>query len=203
MFLPVKEDKMKLKVFYEKIYNKIFSVPLFSKLLKIPGVEKLLQYEIVSYLVFGVLTTVVNVLTYLGIGALVGEGYDEKIIYTLKFADIVFDIKWVLLINAIAWIVSVLFAFVTNKLFVFESSSWKAGVVLKELMSFLGARILSFIIFEELIFMLLITIGVHHLIAKLAIAVFVVLFNYVASKLVIFRKKNSPKKTNEQEDADA
>ena len=96
-----------------------------------------------------------------------------------------------------------LFAFITNKLFVFESSSLKAGTVLKELTSFIGARILSFLIFEELIFMLLINIGVHHLIAKLSIAVFVVIFNYVASKLVIFRKKNEIKKTEEQEDADA
>lgn len=200
----MKEDKMKLKVFYEKIYNRIFSIPLFAKLLKIPGVEKLLQYEIVSYLVFGVLTTVVNMATYLGVGALVGEGYDEKILLTLNFGDRAFDIKWVLLINAIAWVVSVLFAFVTNKLFVFESSSRKAGVVLKELTSFVSARIISFILFEELLFMLLINIGIHHLISKLAIAVFVVLFNYVTSKLVIFRKKNSgEEKKQEQEDADA
>ena len=203
MLLPVKEDKMKLRTFYENIYKKIFSVPFFAKLLKIPGAEKLLQYEIVSYLVFGVLTTVVNMLTYIGIGALVGEGYDEKILYTLKLADKTFDIKWVLLINAIAWIVSVLFSFVTNKLFVFESSSMKAGTVIRELVSFTGARILSFLIFEELIFMLLINIGIHHLIAKLAIAVFVVVFNFIASKLVIFRKKGENKITKEQEDTDA
>ncbi len=194
---------MKLRILYENIYKKIFSVPLFAKLLKIPGVEKLLQYEIVSYLVFGVLTTVVNMLTYLGIGALVGEGYDEKILYTLKLGDNSFDIKWVLLINAIAWIVSVLFSFVTNKLFVFESSSMKAGTVIRELASFVSARILSFLIFEELIFMLLINIGVHHLIAKLIIAVFVVVFNFVASKLVIFRKKNESKNTKEQKNSDA
>lgn len=199
----MKEDKMKLRILYENIYKKIFSVPLFAKLLKIPGVEKLLQYEIVSYLVFGVLTTVVNMLTYLGIGALVGEGYDEKILYTLKLGDNSFDIKWVLLINAIAWIVSVLFSFVTNKLFVFESSSMKAGTVIRELASFVSARILSFLIFEELIFMLLINIGVHHLIAKLIIAVFVVVFNFVASKLVIFRKKNESKNTKEQKNSDA
>ncbi len=181
---------MKLKEFYEKIYNRIFSVPVFKKLLKIPGVEKLLQYEIISYLVFGVCTTVVNVATYLSVGAMVGESYEERILFTLNISDTPFEIKWVLLINAIAWIVSVLFAFVTNKLFVFESSSWKIKTVIRELISFLGARILSFVIFEELVFMLLITVGLHHLIAKLAIAVFVVIFNYVASKLVIFRKKN-------------
>lgn len=188
---------MKLKIFYEKIYNKIFSVPLFKKLLKIPGVEKLLQYEIVSYLVFGLLTTVVNFITYYGVGMLVGEGFDKKIIYTLNISDFSYEIKWVLVINAIAWIVSVLFSFVTNKLFVFESSSWKPNTALRELGSFIGARIISFLIFEELVFMLLINIfNIHHLISKLIIAVFVVVFNFVASKLVIFRKKNTKEDKN-------
>lgn len=191
---------MKLKEFYEKIYNKIFSVPLFKKLLKIPGVEKLLQYEIVSYLFFGVLTTVVNFATYLIAGKIAGDGYEEKVLFTLNIKDFSFDFSLLILINAIAWLISVLFAFVTNKLFVFESSSWKGSVILKELPSFFGARILSFIIFEELVFILLVDVfNIYHLIAKLAVAIFVVLFNYVASKLVIFRKKSA----KEQEDKNA
>lgn len=177
---------MKLKELYEKIYNKIFSIGFFKKLLKIPGVEKLLQYEIVSYLVFGVLTTVVNFVTYMVIGFFSGENYEEKVLFSIGS----FDLHWVLVMNAIAWIASVLFSFITNKLFVFESSSWKIAVAAKELLAFLGARILSFLIFEELIFALLINIfGINDLIAKLVVAVFVVIFNYVASKLVIFRKK--------------
>lgn len=177
---------MKLKEIYEKIYNKIFSVPLFKKLLKIPGVEKLLQYEIVSYLVFGVLTTVVNFVTYMIIGLFAGENYEEKILFTVGK----FDFQLILLMNAIAWIVSVLFSFITNKLFVFESSSREGKVFAKEFLSFVGARIISFIIFEELIFALLINIlNFNDLIAKIAVSVFVVIFNYVASKLVIFRKK--------------
>lgn len=189
---------MKLKVFYEKIYNKIFSVPLFKKLLKIPGVEKLLQYEIVSYLFFGVLTTAVNILTYLGAGLLVGDGYEEKILYTLKISSFIFDIQWLYIINAIAWLVSVLFSFVTNKLFVFESSSWKLKTVFKELIPFFGARILTLIVFEELVYILLVNLfGVkYHLIYKLLIAVFVVLTNYIASKLVIFRKKPAKEDKN-------
>lgn len=177
---------MKLKAFYEKIYNKIFSVPLFGKLLKIPGVEKLLQYEIVSYLFFGVMTTVVNFVTYMAVAIFSGENYEERVLFTVGS----FDVLWMLVMNAIAWIASVLFAFITNKLFVFESSSWKPSAVIKELTAFLGARIISFIIFEELVFALLIDIfGLNDLISKAVIAVFVVVFNYIASKLVIFRKK--------------
>ncbi|MBR3767744.1 MAG: GtrA family protein [Clostridia bacterium] len=177
---------MKLKELYEKIYNKIFSIPLFKKLLKIPGVPKLLQYEIVSYLVFGVLTTAVNFVTYMIMGVFAGKNYEEKTLFSVGN----FNFQLVMLMNAVAWLVSVLFAFVTNKLFVFESTSWKASVAVKELVSFIGARILSFLIFEELVFILLINIfGINDLISKLILAVFVVIFNFVASKLVIFRKK--------------
>lgn len=177
---------MKLKTLYETIYNKIFSVPLFKKLLKIPGVEKLLQYEIVSYLVFGVLTTVVNFITYMIIGVFAGENYEEKVLFTVGS----FDFHLILLMNAAAWIVSVLFSFITNKLFVFESSLWTGRVFLKEFFSFIGARVISFLVFEELIFGILVSgLGIKDIIAKLAVAVFVVIFNYVASKLVIFRKK--------------
>lgn len=177
---------MKLKEFYEKIYNKIFSVPVFKKLLKIPGVEKLLQYEIVSYLFFGVLTTVVNFVTYMIMGILAGENYEEKVLFTIGS----FDFQFILLMNAVAWIAAVIFSYITNKLFVFESSSWKARVFLREFLSFMGARIISFLIFEELIFALLINIfGINDLISKLFVAVFVIVFNFIASKLVIFRKK--------------
>ncbi len=183
---PEKEEKMKLKTLYESIYNKIFSVPLFKKLLKIPGVEKLLQYEIVSYLAFGVLTTVVNFITYFIMGIFAGENYEEKVLFSVGSLDF----RLILLMNAVAWIVSVLFSFITNKLFVFESTSWKGPVFLKEFISFIGARIISFLVFEELIFGLLVSIfGIKDIIAKLAVAIFVVIFNYVASKLVIFRKK--------------
>ncbi len=177
---------MKLKEIYEKLYNKIFSVPLFKKLLKIPGAEKLLQYEIVSYLVFGVLTTAVNFVTYMILGIFAGENYEEKVLFSIG----TFDFQLILLMNGIAWVASVLFAFVTNKLFVFESSSWKINVLMKEIISFFGARVISFIIFEELFFALLVNIlSLNDLIAKLLVAVFVVIFNFVASKLVIFRKK--------------
>ena len=177
---------MKLKELYEKLYNKIFSVPLFKKLLKIPGIEKLLQYEIVSYLVFGVLTTVVNFVTYMILGIFAGENYEARVHFSIG----TFDFQLIILMNGIAWVASVLFAFVTNKLFVFESSSRKASVLIKEILSFFGARVISFLLFEELLFILLVNIlSLKDLIAKLAVAVFVVIFNFVASKLVIFRKK--------------
>ncbi len=177
---------MKLKELYEKLYGKIFSVKPFSLILKIPMAEKLLQYEIVSYLVFGVLTTVVNFVTYMVMGIFAGENYETKVLFSIGGLDI----QLILLMNAVAWIISVLFAFVTNKLFVFESSSWRGSVFFSELFSFIGARVISFLVFEELVFALLVNLlSLNDIAAKLIIAVFVVIFNYVASKLVIFRKK--------------
>lgn len=182
---------MKLKEIYEKIYKKIVAEGPFKFLLKIPAVEKLLQYEIVSYLVFGVLTTVVNLIVYGIMGKIGGEGYKESVLFRIGS----FDFLYIYLANAVAWIVAVAFAYVTNKLFVFESRSWKAGVLVKEIISFIGARILSFLLFEELMFgviaKLLENIKYGDWIAKLITAVLVVIFNFVASKLVIFRKKKS------------
>lgn len=99
----------------------------------------------------------------------------------------------------IAWIVAVLFAYVTNKLWVFESKNTEPAVIAKEIFSFFGARILSFAVFESFGFMvtrnIFINLGlfgsedVSKWIAKILMAVVVVIFNYVMSKLVIFRKK--------------
>ena len=189
---------MKLRTFYEKLYDKIFSVKFFRAFLKIPGLEKLLQYETMSYLVFGVLTTVVNLFVFWAENRLVGallkdpaETYETLVLFHLG----AFGFKWIYLANAIAWIFAILFAFFTNKLFVFESPSFAANVVWRELGTFVGARIVSFLLFEELVFGLLQALFAHmHMsgsvwVAKILVAVLVVVFNYVASKLVIFKKK--------------
>lgn len=180
---------MKLKEWYEKLYNAVFSVRLFRGLLKIPGLEKLLQYEVVSYLVFGVLTTAVNLLVFWLANLPFGEGYEKAVLFSLG----ALDFKWIYVSQAISWIAAVVFSFVTNKLFVFESRGGGAGKTAREFFSFVGARILSFLLFEELLFGLLahLLAAVPHAvwIAKLLTSVFVIVFNYVASKLVIFRKK--------------
>ena len=182
---------MKLKEFYENIYNKIFSVPFFKKFLKIPGLEKLLRYEIVSYLFFGVLTTVVNFVIYGVMGKIGGADYETKVLFGIGG----FDFKYIYAANAVAWFFSVLFSYITNKLFVFESRSFALSVAGKELVSFFGARILSFLVFEELLFgiitALLRNVKAASWIAKLITGILVIVFNYIASKLVIFRKKES------------
>ena len=183
---------MKLKELYEKLYDKVFSIRFFKAFLKIPGLEKLLRYEMVSYLFFGVMTTVVNFIVTWICNRLAGDNYSEKILFRVSG----FDFRWTYAVQAIAWTVSVLFSFVGNKYVVFFSRSGKASVVLKELASFIGSRIISFLLFEELLFALIeklltgpMSPNAAFWTAKIVSGVIVIVFNYVASKLVIFRNK--------------
>lgn len=129
-----------------------------------------IQYwEVLSYLIFGVLTTVVNYLVYLPAYNLLG----------LSAA----------LSNAIAWVVAVAFAYLTNKPFVFKSNDWSAKTVIPELTKFVGCRVASGAA-ETLI--LLVTVDILNWngnLWKLVTSVLVVVLNYIASKLVVFKKK--------------
>jgi putative flippase GtrA len=91
--------------------------------------------------------------------------------------------------NAIAWVVAVAFAYLTNKPFVFKSHDWSAKTVIPELTKFVGCRVASGAA-ETLI--LLLTVDILHWngnLWKLVTSVLVVVMNYIASKLVVFRKK--------------
>ena len=129
-------------------------------------VEK--YWDIVTYLIFGVLTTVVNYLVYLPIYNLLGASAAVS--------------------NAIAWVAAVAFAFLTNKPFVFKSHDWSAKTVLPELSKFVGCRVASGVL-ETLILLLAVDIlGWNGNIWKIITSVMVVILNYVASKLLVFRK---------------
>lgn len=130
--------------------------------------------EILLYLVFGGLTTCVSWGSY-ALFVLVGMAVTPA--------------------NALSWICAVLFAFVTNKLFVFESRSWALASTLREAGEFFGARILTGLLtLAGVPFLIRIGLdqrifGVEGMLAKVTMSVIEVLLNYVASKLVIFRKK--------------
>lgn len=148
--------------------------------------KKLLNRETILYLIFGVLTTLVNyVLFWLG----------------LKL----FTERYTLIINVFCFLAAATFAYVTNKLFVFESKSWRMSVLKKEIPAFFAARIFSFGLEEFGLWLckdvfrvgryeLVLRLGSHRLsvggimIAKIVLSVVVVLLNYVFSKLYIFRK---------------
>lgn len=126
-------------------------------------------WDILSYLFFGVLTTAVNYLVYLPCYNLLGLSA------TLS--------------NVIAWAVSVAFAFVTNKPFVFKSHDWSRKAVVPELTKFVGTRLGSGLLETAIIFVTVDLLKLNGNIMKLLVSVFVVIINYVGSKLLVFRKK--------------
>ena len=120
----------------------------------------------VIYLVFGVLTTVVNYAVYLPL-------------YNL--------LDWSAAVcNAVAWVVAVAFAYVTNKLYVFDSKAW-AGAF-SEFLRFVGSRVASGAIETASLLLTVDILGWNGNIMKLLLAVFVIVFNYILSKFFVFKK---------------
>ena len=91
--------------------------------------------------------------------------------------------------NAIAWVAAVAFAYITNKPFVFKSHDWSAKTVIPELTKFVGCRVGSGLAETAIIFIAVDLLAMNGNIIKLITSVLVVVLNYVASKLVVFRKK--------------
>lgn len=151
---------------------------------KIVGIcRKFLNREVFMYLVFGVLTTVVSWASY---------ALFIKILGGISNSDVRISVA-----NVLSWIAAVLFAFITNKLWVFDSKSWKPSVVIKELGMFVVARLATGCI-EWFGVPLLVKIGVDQelfgtegMVAKIIASVLVVIINYFFSKLLIFKKKES------------
>lgn len=128
------------------------------------------KYEdVLSYLFFGVLTTLVNFLVYYPLTNLAGLSATVS--------------------NVIAWAVSVAFAFLTNKPFVFKSHDWSGKVVLPELAKFVGTRVGSGLLETAMIFVFVDCLAWNGNILKIVVSVLVVVINYVGSKLLVFRKK--------------
>ena len=126
-------------------------------------------YDVLAYLFFGVLTTAVNYLVYLPCYNMLQLSASVS--------------------NVIAWVFAVVFAYLTNKPFVFKSHDWYAKVVWPELTKFVGCRIGSGLLETAIIFVTVDLLQWNGNVMKLVTSVLVVILNYVASKLLVFRKK--------------
>ena len=158
--------------------------------------------EVISYLFFGVLTTLVNFVSFWAFNKILGES-----LYLIS--------------NVIAWVISVVFAYVTNKLWVFESKSWNIKLVVKEIISFFGSRALTGVLFEILGPTLLAKVGFDNLFyplfekmhinwsflytegfcSKVVLSIIVVIVNYFFGKFLVFSKKK--KKGTQPDDSNA
>lgn len=125
--------------------------------------------DILTYLIFGVLTTVVNYLVYLPCYNLLGLSASVS--------------------NVIAWVAAVAFAYLTNKPFVFRSHDWSAKTVIPELTKFVGTRLGSGALETLILFGSVDLLAWNGNVWKLVTSVLVVILNYIGSKLLVFRKK--------------
>lgn len=125
-------------------------------------------WDILTYLFFGVLSTVVNYAVYI------------PAFYVFGFSAAVS--------NMVAWAVAVAFAFLTNKPFVFKSHDWSAKTLIPELTKFVGCRIASGV-GETLILLVTVDLlGWNSAVWKLVTSVLVVVANYFGSKFLVFKK---------------
>ena len=137
--------------------------------------------ELILYVVFGGLTTAVNWVVYFLVTRLLGIHGMEAGSGAYKLTANIGNIA--------AWVLSVLFAFFTNKKYVFQSNTNRNNGAWREFWLFVSARVASLIIFDLALFNLLLLLGMNADWVKLLMNVLVIIFNYVASKWVIFRKK--------------
>lgn len=124
-------------------------------------------YDVIAYLVFGVLTTVVYYLVYMPLH------------YWLGISATVSTV--------IAWVISVTFAFLTNKPFVFRSHDWSKKTLLPEIRNFVVCRVGSGLLDMGLTFVTVDVLKWENIFVKLGISVLVVILNYVGSKLLVFK----------------
>lgn len=148
--------------------------------------KKLLNREVVSYIVFGVAATVVN-----------------YVVFWLCY-DLLFRQDHSLTANFFAFAAAVVFAYVTNKLFVFESKSWAWKVISHEIPEFLGARVFTFLVEEAGLFIsdTLLGLGRYTLCrlgaftldgvmaVKIGLAAVTIALNYVFNIFIFKRQRN-------------
>ena len=127
--------------------------------------------EIINYLIFGILTTVVSLATYY---ALVLTILDAKNPIELQIA------------NVISWITCVTFAYITNKLYVFEKTN---KPLIKEMIEFYTSRLLALFIDMSIMFIGVTILNINDSIIKLLNQIIIITVNYIISKLFVFKKE--------------
>ena len=121
------------------------------------------------YAIFGVFTTIVNILTY-------------NVCYS-KFG-ISNTVS-----NVIAWILAVAFAYLTNKIWVFDSKSWALDVLKREAAAFISCRLATGVMDIIIMYVTVDIMELPAILMKVASNVLVIILNYIFSKLIIFKKK--------------
>jgi len=127
--------------------------------------------EVLLYLIFGVLCTLVNIAAYFVMRRLLPES-------GLRMAAA----------NTMAWIIAVLFAYSTNRAFVFQSKT-KNGEAVREFFSFVAARVFSLVLEMGILYGGVLCLHWDEMVVKVIGNIVVIVVNYLLSKLIIFKRK--------------
>ena len=127
--------------------------------------------EIIIYIIVGGFTTLVSLLSYY----ICIEFLNPNNPILLQIA------------NIISWICSVTFAYISNRKFVFRS---KEKNILKEASKFFSSRLLTLLLEAGFMFVFVTLLKGNAKIAKIIVQIFILIFNYIFSKIIVFNKKN-------------
>ena len=130
--------------------------------------------EGMRYLIFGALSTIVNILTYAIFAVLILKAVPEELRVNIS--------------EIIAFIVALVFAYVTNKLYVFKSKTNNIKELIREMTSFTSCRIITEII-SIIMMNMAIWFSINDVFMKVVANIVVIVLNFVFSKLIIFKKK--------------
>ncbi len=126
--------------------------------------------EIITYVIFGVLTTIVNFVVY---GILIVGNIDYRISTTIAF------------------IISILFAYITNKIYVFNSKTYGTIETIVEFIKFLLSRVITYIVDIFGLIILIEIVQIDSMVSKVIINIVVIILNYILSKIIVFQNKKS------------
>ena len=146
---------------------------IFDRIMRLPGLKKLQPFykkykEQLLYLFFGGCTFLVSIFSY----AIMNRGFGIN----------------ELIANVISWILAVIFAFFTNRIWVFQSPTQGLVPFLRQMLNFFAGRLATLGV-EELIILIFITmLGFKSMVIKVIAQIVVIILNYVISKVWIFKK---------------
>ena len=153
----------------EDIFDRLMHLPVLR--IFEPFYKK--HKEVLLYLLFGGLTTVVSIVTF---ALFIALGINE------------------LIANVLSWILAVLFAYVTNRTWVFSSDAETKGAVIREMISFFGGRLATLLVEEAILAVFITWLGFPAMWVKVVAQVVVIVLNYVVSKFFVFKGGNDDTK---------
>ena len=136
--------------------------------------------EVLLYLFFGGVTTVVSVVTF-ALGRMMFKGLPEASVFGIGFqTDIVAA-------NVFSWICAVTLAYITNRIWVFETNACGAAGIAKECAAFFAGRLFTLIVETVLLELSISKLGMNDVAAKIIVQIVTIVLNYIISKLLIFK----------------